>query len=162
MTLITPAWRFDQFLDGHQAALDDQEKEGLQPFIDTGCAACQNGVNIGGQAYFPFGVVERPGSDILPPDDKGRFAVTQTASDEYVFRAVPLRNVALTALHFHSGQVWDLEQAVAVMSTAQLGPSSRTTRSTRSWRSSTRSPANSRRWSTRSCPRARMRPPCRS
>ncbi|ESR23568.1 MarC family protein [Lutibaculum baratangense] len=121
VTLITPAARFDQFLDGNEVAMNDQEKEGLRLFMDTGCVSCHNGVNLGGQDYFPFGVIERPGSDILPPEDKGRFAVTQTATDEYVFRAVPLRNVALTAPYFHSGQVWDLEQAVAIMSTAQLG-----------------------------------------
>src|SRR5690554_4434415 len=54
-------------------------------------------------------------------DDKGRFAVTNTASDEYAFRASPLRNVALTPPYFHSGEVWDLEQAVAIMGDAQLG-----------------------------------------
>jgi cytochrome c peroxidase len=69
---------------------------------------------LGGQDYFPFGVVERPGSDVLPPEDKGRFAVTKTVSDEYVFRAVPLRNVELTTPYFHSGKVWNLEQAVAI------------------------------------------------
>lgn len=120
-TLITPASRFDQFLEGNLNILTAQEKRGLRLFMDTGCSGCHNGVNVGGQDYFPFGVVERPGSDILPPEDKGRFAVTKTASDEYVFRAVPLRNVALTAPYFHSGKVWSLEQAVAIMGTAQLG-----------------------------------------
>ncbi len=57
----------------------------------------------------------------VPPEDKGRFAVTKTASDEYVFRAVPLRNVELTTPYFHSGKVWNLEQAVAIMGVAQLG-----------------------------------------
>ena len=71
--------------------------------------------------YAPFGVVEKPGADILPPNDKGRFAVTKTASDEYVFRVPPLRNVELTAPYFHSGQVWDLTQAVGIMATDQLG-----------------------------------------
>lgn len=47
--------------------------------------------------------------------------VTNTASDEYVFRAGPLRNIALTAPYFHSGQVWSLEQAVAIMGSSQLG-----------------------------------------
>jgi cytochrome c peroxidase len=32
-----------------------------------------------------------------------------------------LRNIALTAPYFHSGQVWDLKQAVEIMGTAQLG-----------------------------------------
>lgn len=49
------------------------------------------------------------------------FAVTKTQSDEYVFRAAPLRNVALTAPYFHSGQVWELKDAVAIMGNAQLG-----------------------------------------
>jgi cytochrome c peroxidase len=31
-----------------------------------------------------------------------------------------LRNVALTAPYFHSGQEWDLNQAIAVMAKAQL------------------------------------------
>jgi cytochrome c peroxidase len=120
-TLITPASRLDQYLEGNAGVLDAREKEGLRLFLDSGCASCHGGVNLGGQGYFPFGVVERPGSEILPPDDKGRFAVTKTASDEYVFRAVPLRNVELTAPYFHTGKVWDLEQAVAIMGTSQLG-----------------------------------------
>lgn len=120
-TLITPASRFDQYLEGNLNALTDREKEGLELYINTGCASCHAGVNLGGQDYFAFGVVERPGADILPPNDRGRFAVTQTASDEYVFRAVPLRNVELTAPYFHSGKVWDLEQAVAIMGVSQLG-----------------------------------------
>ncbi len=71
--------------------------------------------------YAPFGVVEKPGADILPPTDKGRFMVTKTASDEYVFKVPTLRNIALTAPYFHSGQVWELRQAVAVMGASQLG-----------------------------------------
>ena len=48
-------------------------------------------------------------------------AVTRTASDEYVFKSPSLRNIELTPPYFHSGKVWDLEQAVAIMGTAQLG-----------------------------------------
>jgi cytochrome c peroxidase len=120
-TLITPHSRFDQYLEGNRGILTAQEKKGLGLFIETGCVACHNGVNLGGQDYFPFGVVEKPGADILPPGDRGRFQVTRTAADDYVFRAVPLRNVALTAPYFHTGKVWELEQAVSIMGTSQLG-----------------------------------------
>ncbi|WP_368643692.1 cytochrome-c peroxidase [Castellaniella ginsengisoli] len=119
-TLVTPHSKFDQFLNGADS-LDTVELKGLELFMDKGCVACHRGVNVGGQGYFPFGVVKKPGADILPPDDKGRFTVTHTASDEYVFRAGPLRNIALTAPYFHSGDVWSLEQAVAIMGTSQLG-----------------------------------------
>ena len=122
-TLITPNAPFDKYLRGDASALTDEQKEGLKLFIDTGCAACHSGINIGGQMYAPFGVVERPGADILPPNDKGRFAVTKTVSDEYVFRVPPLRNIELTPPYFHSGQVWDLNQAVGIMATDQLGKS---------------------------------------
>ena len=120
-TLLTPGSRFDDFLAGKTDALTDAEKQGLQLFMSKGCVSCHSGVNLGGQGYFPFGVVEKPGAEILPREDKGRFAVTRTASDEYVFKSPSLRNIALTAPYFHSGKVWDLKQAVAVMGSAQLG-----------------------------------------
>jgi cytochrome c peroxidase len=120
-TLVTPGSPFDAWIEGNDNALTADEKLGLDLFVSKGCTACHTGVNVGGQEYYPFGLIKKPGADILPPEDKGRFQVTKTASDEYVFRAAPLRNVAITAPYFHSGQVWDLEQAVAVMGTAQLG-----------------------------------------
>jgi cytochrome c peroxidase len=120
-TLVTPNSRFDQYLGGNRNAIDAREKKGLDIFITKGCVSCHRGVNLGGTGYFPFGVVERPGSEILPLNDKGRFEVTRTASDEYVFKSPSLRNIELTAPYFHSGKVWDLRQAVAVMGSAQLG-----------------------------------------
>ena len=120
-TLLTPDSRFDRFLKGDRQALNAEEKEGLRLFIEKGCANCHGGLNVGGNMYAPFGVVEKPGAEILPPGDKGRFAVTKTASDEYVFKVPSLRNIALTYPYFHSGKVWRLEDAVAIMSSAQLG-----------------------------------------
>jgi len=119
-TLITPA-PFDAWLNGDDAALSDDAKAGMALFIDKGCSSCHSGVNVGGHGYYPFGLIEKPGSDILPPGDKGRFAVTETVDDEYVFRASPLRNIALTAPYFHSGKVWDLAVAVEIMAESQLG-----------------------------------------
>lgn len=119
-TLITPA-PFDAWLNGDDAALSDQQKKGLEVFMGAGCSACHNGVNVGGHDYYPFGLIEKPGAEILPVGDKGRFAVTETVDDEYVFRAAPLRNIAITAPYFHSGKVWDLKTAVEIMASSQLG-----------------------------------------
>ena len=119
-TLITPA-PFDAWLNGDDAAMTDVQTAGLELFIEKGCASCHNGINLGGNGYYPFGLIEKPGADILPPDDKGRFAVTETADDEYVFRASPLRNIDQTAPYFHSGLVWDLKTAVQIMGESQLG-----------------------------------------
>lgn len=119
-TLTTPA-PLDAYLNGDDNAMTDVQKEGMALFIDKGCSACHNGINLGGNGYYPFGLIEKPGADILPAGDKGRFAVTETADDEYVFRAAPLRNIAQTAPYFHSGLVWDLKVAVQIMGESQLG-----------------------------------------
>lgn len=119
-TLITPA-PFDAWLNGDDAALSDDAKAGLQLFVDKGCASCHSGVNLGGHGYYPFGLIEKPGAEILPPGDRGRYAVTETVDDDYVFRAASLRNVAITAPYFHSGKVWDLSVAVQIMAESQLG-----------------------------------------
>lgn len=119
--LITPAAPFDQYLEGDTNALNDRQRAGLKLFMETGCSSCHNGINVGGQDYFSFGAAERPSTSLRPPADKGRFVVTKVASDEYVFRAAPLRNVALRPPYFHSGQVWSLKQAVGVMAEVQLG-----------------------------------------
>jgi cytochrome c peroxidase len=120
-TLITPAAPFDQYLEGNAAALNDQQKAGLQTFISKNCIACHNGINVGGNEYYPFGIVEKPGVAVMPPGDKGRYNVSRLRLDEYNFRAAPLRNVALRAPYFHSGVIWSLKAAVELMGEDQLG-----------------------------------------
>jgi cytochrome c peroxidase len=107
-TLIRPDAPFDRFLRGDASALAPTQKQGLALFVDKGCAGCLNGINVGSGMYAPFGVIEKPGANFLPPADKGRFLVTKTPSDEYVFKVPTLRNIALAAPYFHTGQVWDL------------------------------------------------------
>jgi cytochrome c peroxidase len=66
-------------------------------------------------------VVEKPGANFLPQADRGRFEVTKSVDDDYVFKVPSLRNTELTAPYFHTGRSWDLLQAVAVMASAQIG-----------------------------------------
>ena len=119
-TLLTPDAPFDRYLKGDRAAMNPAEQAGLQLFMDKGCAGCHGGINMGGTGYFPFGVVEKPKAEITA-GDTGRFKVTGAKGDEYVFKSPSLRNIALTAPYFHSGKVWSLRGAVAVMGSAQLG-----------------------------------------
>jgi cytochrome c peroxidase len=120
-TLITPDAPFDLFLKGDANALSASQKEGLALFIEKGCSDCHNGTNIGGGMYAPFGAVIKPGVEYLPQSDKGRSAITKDVSDENVYKVPTLRNIALTAPYFHTGKVWDLRQAVALMGASQLG-----------------------------------------
>ncbi|MEM3974887.1 MAG: cytochrome-c peroxidase, partial [Ignisphaera sp.] len=119
-TLITPNSRFDKFLKGDNKALTQEELEGLQIFMDKGCASCHNGINFGGTTYAPFGLVKKPDPNILA-GDRGRYQVTKSPSDDYLFKVPSLRNIELTYPYFHSGKVWSLEDAVAIMGDIQFG-----------------------------------------
>jgi len=120
-TLVTPDAPFDRYLKGNRKALTAAEEQGLALFLDKGCVACHSGINVGGTGYFPFGVKEDPGAEIRPVDDTGRYKVTNTSADKYVFRSPSLRNAAITMPYFHSGKVWNLKDAVKIMGSAQLG-----------------------------------------
>ena len=120
-TLVTPNSPFDRYLSGDDAALTEDEKQGLALFMDSGCTACHGGILLGGTSYQRFGAARNPGVELLPPEDRGRFAVTGDASDEFAFKVPVLRNIDLTAPYFHTGKVWSLEDAVEVMGQAQLG-----------------------------------------
>lgn len=120
-TLTTPNAPFDKYLRGDNNALNGQQKAGLQLFMDKGCSTCHNGVNMGGGMYAKFGVQSSPGAKLLPPGDLGRFAVTKDEADRYSYKVPTLRNIALTAPYFHTGGVWDLNEAITIMGKAQLG-----------------------------------------
>lgn len=120
-TLITPA-PFDAFLKGTKGAMTGQQKKGLGIFIDNGCAGCHFSPYIGGQMYQKFGMFE-PYEKYTKSDrvDEGRYAVTKSDSDKYVFKVPVLRNVAKTPPYFHDGSVDKLADAVWIMGKIQLG-----------------------------------------
>jgi len=128
-TLTTPD-RFDTFLKGDVGALNELELRGLQVFMDYGCVGCHGGPALGGDVLARFGMVEsyweatREFVTIDSPTmpmDVGRFAVTQQASDLYVFKTPSLRNITRTYPYFHDGSVWSLEDATQIMARVQLG-----------------------------------------
>lgn len=121
-TLLTPS-RWDQYLNGNTKALSTQEIRGLNRFIQTGCIACHTGVNLGGDQFQVFGLVQSPywkftGSK---KHDEGRFEITKIEDDKNVFRVPGLRNVERTYPYFHDGSIWSLEESVSIMGEAQLG-----------------------------------------
>jgi cytochrome c peroxidase len=80
-TLITPS-PFDAYLNGDDAALTDDQKAGLASCSSTRAAPPATPASTSAAtATIPFGLIEKPGADVLPPEgDKGRFAVTETAT----------------------------------------------------------------------------------
>ncbi len=118
--LITPS-KFDDYLAGNTDALTDEEKEGLNTFINVGCTSCHNGVALGGNMFQKFGTFgdywELTKSEKI---DNGKFDVTGNEADKYVFKVPSLRNIEKTYPYFHDGSVADLGEAVKIMAKLQL------------------------------------------
>lgn len=114
--LITPA-RWDQFLKGDQAALTAEEKAGFLAFVDAGCTACHSGALLGGNMFQRLGLA-KPWPDT---SDAGRFQVTGSEADKFLFKVPSLRNIEKTGPYFHDGKVPTLDAAVAQMGDYQLG-----------------------------------------
>jgi cytochrome c peroxidase len=118
--LITPS-RFDEFLTGNENALTDQEKQGLQTFMDAGCTACHSGTVLGGTMYQKFGLAGNYW-DFTKSEkiDNGRFLVTKNEADKYIFKVPSLRNIEKTHPFFHDGSVANLADAVKIIAKLQL------------------------------------------
>jgi cytochrome c peroxidase len=117
-TLVTPNSRFDQWLKGDEGALTAQEKAGYDLFNNSGCVACHNGPNLGGNSFQKMGIVEPYQS---ASSAEGRVAVTGQDADRFNFKVPTLRNVELTYPYFHDGAADTLGEAVDLMGRLQLG-----------------------------------------
>ncbi len=102
-SLLTPASRFDRWLQGDVRALSPEELNGYQLFKSLGCISCHQGVNVGGNLFERHGIF-RPLASPTPE----------------IVRVPSLRNVATTPPYFHDGSSPTLSDAVRKMGEAQL------------------------------------------
>jgi len=115
-TLVTTS-RWDTFLQGDDAALTNDEKRGLNTFMEVGCTACHNGTLLGGSSFMKLGAVEAWPNQA----DQGRLGVTGQETDKMVFKVASLRNSTETAPYFHDASAASLGEAVTLMGKYQLG-----------------------------------------
>ncbi len=142
-TLVTRG-RYDDFLDGDLNALNEQEKRGLNLFIDMGCKGCHFGSAIGGQEIQKFPLrdynsiltlttsfnevtkgrsIENIGLNFkmyhpYPFENRGGFL---GKNHERMFRVPILRDISKTGPYFHNGVVKTLREAIEIMSKNQVG-----------------------------------------
>ena len=114
-TLVTPS-RFDDYLNGNVAALNEREKQGLTLFIKLNCVSCHDGPLLGGSSFEKLGKEHAYANQ----SDLGVYAISLNEDDRMVFKVASLRNVALTAPYFHDGKIASLEEAVRLMGKLQL------------------------------------------
>ncbi len=122
-TLVTVNSPFDQYLRGDKDAITAEAEQGYQLFQSYGCAACHQGVNVGGNMYQTMGAMGDYFGDRGNVDDSdmGRYTVTGREKDRHVFKVPSLRMVVHTAPYFHDGSAETLQDAIRNMAKYQLG-----------------------------------------
>ena len=94
---------------------------GMSLFIGEGCTTCHVGPLLGGNMFQKFGKFgdywEYTKSEKI---DKGKFTVTGSETDMYVFKVPSLRNIEMTGPYIHDGSVADLSEVVRIMGKIQL------------------------------------------
>lgn len=114
--------RFDRYLRGDRAALDDAERRGFNVYMGKGkCGTCHFAPLFNGAVppVYARTEVEVLGVPTAPDTlharldpDEGRFRVDGSPLHRYAFRTPGLRNVARTAPYMHNGAYATLEQVV--------------------------------------------------
>ncbi|MCU7842520.1 MAG: hypothetical protein KZQ93_01625 [Candidatus Thiodiazotropha sp. (ex Monitilora ramsayi)] len=125
-TLITTDSPYDRFVRGDLDALSPAQLRGMSLFQRVGCVQCHYGPNFSGASLFdartPFRIFP-----VYPTPYETSYKLTEDSgaspagSGRGSWRVPSLRNVALTGPWFHNGSVNDLEEAVRIMSSVQLG-----------------------------------------
>ena len=118
---LAPKSKFDNYLDGDDQALNEQEKNGLASFIDNGCITCHSGVAVGGQLMQKFGLYgDYAKLTSSKKIDKGLYDLTKKESDQFMFKTPSLRNVEKTYPYFHDGSVASLKEVIKIMGKLQV------------------------------------------
>ena len=125
-SLRTVGSPFDQWLQGDDSALTQQELFGYETFKRFGCVSCHQGEAVGGNFFQVFGVLnnyfQRRGN--ITAADLGRFNLTGNEEDRHKFKVPSLRMAAHTAPYLHDGTAATLREAVDAMFEFQLGRAS--------------------------------------
>ena len=114
--------RFEAFVKGRSASLDDQQLRGLHLFrTEARCMSCHHGPAFTDQGFHNLGLhfFGRPTQDL------GRFGVTGDPADRGAFRTPTLRGVADTAPYMHRGYFGHLRGLLAFYNAGGVQPRAR-------------------------------------
>ncbi|CAD7816094.1 Cytochrome c551 peroxidase [Chryseobacterium aquaeductus] len=108
-TVVSPATKFDRFIDGEKDAFTNDELMGLHLFRTK--AQCMNCHNSG---YFSNNLFENDGTSLLGSDeeDLGQYLITKRPADAGKFRVPTLREVTKTGPWMHDGSFNTLTEVI--------------------------------------------------
>jgi cytochrome c peroxidase len=124
-TLLSFDSPYDRFKAGDATALTDAEKRGRDLFLseELECFHCHGGYNFSDSVatvnttivetmFHNTGLYNLDAAGAYPATDQGLIEVTESPADMGRFRAVSLRNVAVTAPYMHDGSIATLGEVV--------------------------------------------------
>jgi len=91
-TLIANNSDFDRYMRGDTTAMTEQQINGMNAFINVGCADCHSGPMFSDYELHVLGI-----------PDNGKLTETDTGDGNYAFRTPTLRNLLDTAPYMHNG-----------------------------------------------------------
>lgn len=101
-SLLANNSRFDQYMRGDKKALTNSEIEGMDLFIQSGCARCHSGPMLSDFKTHVLGVRD---SDNIGGVDSG-------LNNSFAFRTPSLRNLRFTFPYMHSGKIKTLDDVL--------------------------------------------------
>ncbi len=106
-TIIAGDSKYDRYVRGDTAALNESEKRGMEIFTgERGqCSVCHTPPLFTDLQYHNTGVTTHY-------FDFGRFYVTNNINDKGKFRTPTLRNIALTFPYMHNGELETLDEVI--------------------------------------------------
>jgi len=103
-SLVSPETRFDRWVEGDDAALDERELAGFDIFVGkAACVSCHGGWRLTDDSFHDVG---------LESADLGRGALSPGGSGLPEFKTPSLREVAGTAPYMHDGSLATLADVV--------------------------------------------------
>lgn len=128
-TLVSAGSKYDKYIRQEILDLTNDEFEGMSMFNDNsggllkdaGCAHCHSPVLFTADNYFNNGLL----TDAQQAMAQTRFNLTGFNSDMGKFRAVSLRNIALTAPYMHDGRLANLDDVIEHYSTGGVESANR-------------------------------------
>ena len=101
-SLVANNSRFDHYMRGDKTAMSAREIEGMQLFMNSGCARCHNGPMFSDYKTHVLGVAE---SEQLSVPDSGFMK-------GFAFRTPTLRNLRFTRPYMHNGKIQTLKDVL--------------------------------------------------
>jgi cytochrome c peroxidase len=101
-SLVANNSRFDQYMRGDTKALTSSELEGMDLFIQSGCARCHNGPMLSDYKTHVMGV----------SDNENGVGIDSGFHNNFAFRTPSLRNLRFTYPYMHSGKIKTLDDVL--------------------------------------------------